>query len=166
METVSYGVFSQTFHERTMRLQLPLSGTIEVTRRCPLTCVHCYNNLPMADAEARRAELTCDEHCRILDELAEAGCLWLLYTGGEIFARRDFLDIYTYAKKKGFLLTLFTNGTLVTPRVADHLAAWRPFAIEITLYGRTKQTYERLTGIPGSYEQCMRGIHLLKERGL
>ena len=52
MDTVSYGEFSQTFHERTMREHLPLSGTIEVTRRCPLTCVHCYNNLPMADHEA------------------------------------------------------------------------------------------------------------------
>ena len=71
-----------------------------------------------------------------------------MFTGGEIFARRDFLDIYTYAKRKGFLITLFTNGTLITPRIADYLAAWRPFAIEITLYGRTKDTYERLTGIP------------------
>ena len=115
METVSYGEFSQTFHQRTMRQHLPLSGTIEVTRRCPLTCVHCYNNLPMSDHEARGRELSYQELCRILDEMADAGCLWLLFTGGEIFARRDFLDIYTYAKKKGFLITLFTNGTLITP---------------------------------------------------
>jgi radical SAM protein with 4Fe4S-binding SPASM domain len=166
MDTVSYGEFSQTFHRRTMREHLPLSGTIEVTRRCPLTCVHCYNNLPMADHQAASAELTYAEHCRILDELADAGCLWLLFTGGEIFARRDFLDIYTYAKRKGFLITLFTNGTLITERIADYLVAWRPFAIEITLYGRTKETYERLTGIPGSYEKCLRGIHLLLERNL
>jgi radical SAM protein with 4Fe4S-binding SPASM domain len=120
----------------------------------------------MGDGEARRGELTFAEHCRLLDELAGAGCLWLLYTGGEIFARHDFLDIYTYAKKKGFLITLFTNGTLITPRIADYLLEWRPFAIEITLYGATKATYERLTGIPGSYERCLRGIRLLKERGL
>ena len=166
METVSYGEFSQTFHARTMERHLPLSGTIEVTRRCPLTCVHCYNNLPMADHEAARTELSYEEHCRILDELADAGCLWLLFTGGEIFARRDFLDIYTYAKTKGFLITLFTNGTLITPRIADYLAMWRPFAIEITLYGRTRETYERLTGVPGSYDKCLRGIHLLLERKL
>src|SRR3954467_6133908 len=122
METLSYGEFSQSSPQRTMQRHLPLSGAIEVTRRCPLACVHCYNNLPMADHEASSTELTLAEHCRILDELAEAGCLWLLFTGGEIFARRDFLDIYTHAKKKGFLITLFTNGTLITPRVADHLA--------------------------------------------
>ena len=143
-----------------------MNGTIEVTRRCPLTCAHCYNNLPMADCDAQGRELTYAEHCRILDELADAGCLFLLFTGGEIFARRDFLDIYTYAKTKGFLITLFTNGTLITPKLADYLARWRPFSIEITLYGHTKATYERLTGIPGSYEKCIRGIHLLLERGL
>ena len=166
IETVSYGAFSEAVNNRLAPGRTPLSGTIEVTRRCPLTCQHCYNNLPMSDAEAHKRELTCAELCRLMDDMADAGCLWLLLTGGEIFARPDFLDIYTYAKKKGFLITLFTNGTLITERVADYLVEWRPFAIEITLYGRTKDTYERLTGVPGSFERCLRGIALLRDRGL
>ena len=140
--------------------------SIEVTRRCPLECQHCYNNLPMGDQDARSREMTTEEHFRMLDELVEMGCFWLLYTGGEIFARKDFLEIYTYAKKKGFLITLFTNGTLITEKVADYLMEWPPFAIEITLYGRTRETYEALTQIPGSYDRCLRGIKLLRERGL
>jgi len=144
----------------------PLNVTIEVTRRCPLECSHCYNNLAMGDRQAQLAELTTAEHRRILDEMAEAGCLFLLYTGGEIFARRDFLDIYTHAKRSGFLVTLFTNGTLINEAIADYLVEWRPFAIEITLYGRTRETYERFTGVPGSYDRCMRGIRLVLERHL
>ena len=166
MKIQSYADFSLAVHGQVLSHRVPISGTIEITRRCPLVCAHCYNNLPMNDRQARRAELTREEHCRILDEITDAGCLWLLYSGGEVFARRDFLDIYTYAKKKGLLITLFTNGTMITPKVADYLAEYRPFAIEITLYGRTRETYERLTGIPGSFEKCMRGIVLLKERGL
>lgn len=166
MNRLEYAEFSKALHDRQNGQRLPLTGTIEVTRRCPLVCAHCYNNLPMNDAQARTTELSLEEHRHLLDELSDAGCLWLLYTGGEIFARRDFLDIYSYAKQKGFLITLFTNATLVTERIADHLARWRPFAIEVTLYGRTKDTYERLTGIPGSFERCMRGIRLLKDRGL
>ena len=166
MQTIDYGRFSQAMHRKMIAAGLPLSGTIEVTRRCPLTCAHCYNNLPMGDRGAAQRELSCDEHCRLLDELSEAGCLWLLYTGGEIFARRDFIDIYSYARRRGLLITLFTNGTLITPALADRLVEERPFAIEITLYGRTRDTYERLTGIPGSYDRCMRGIRLLHERGL
>jgi radical SAM protein with 4Fe4S-binding SPASM domain len=166
METVSYGAFSESMHRHVRAAQLPLNVTIEVTRRCPLVCAHCYNNLPMGDRTAQLEELTYAEHCRILDELADAGCLWILYTGGEILARKDFLDIYTYARKKGFFITLYTNGTLITRKVADYLTIWRPFSIEITLYGRTRETYERLTGVAGSYDQCMRGIQLCLERGL
>ena len=166
MEQLSYGAFSADLHQRQSGKRVPMQVSIEVTRRCPLECQHCYNNLPMGDQDARSREMTTEEHFRMLDELVEMGCIWLLYTGGEIFARKDFLEIYTYAKRKGFLITLFTNGTLINERIADYLVEWPPFAIEITLYGRTRETYEALTQIPGSYDRCLRGIKLLRERGL
>lgn len=166
MEQLNYGPFSEGVHLRQGGERIPLQVAIEVTRRCPLECLHCYNNLPMGDMEAKRRELTKEEHFKMLDELVDLGCFWLLYTGGEIFARKDFLDIYTYAKKKGFLITLFTNGTIVTEQIADYLVEWRPFGIEITLYGRTRETYEALTAVPGSYDRCLRGIKLLRDRGL
>jgi radical SAM protein with 4Fe4S-binding SPASM domain len=166
MQIAEYSRFSGLVHERYAGRRAPVEVSIEVTHRCPLNCLHCYNNLPMNDSEARGSELTLAEHCRLLDELQVAGCLWILYTGGEIFGRRDFPEIYKEAKKRGFLITLFTNGTLITPAVADMLAEWRPFAIEITLYGATRETYEVLTQIPGSYDKCMKGISLLRERGL
>lgn len=166
MEHLSYGEFSEGLHQKHAGKRAPMQVSIEVTRRCPLECQHCYNNLPMGDLEARNREMTKEEHFRALDELVEMGCFWLLYTGGEIFARKDFLEIYTYAKQKGFLITLFTNGTLINEKIADYLVEYPPFAIEITLYGRTRQTYEALTMIPGSYDRCLRGIRLLKERNL
>lgn len=166
IESQSYAEFSRIVHSEVNALRIPVNGTVELSNRCPLECVHCYNNLPMNDGAARKRELTTAEHIRILDELADLGCLWILLTGGEILARHDFFEIYTHAKRRGFLITLFTNGTLITERVADKLAEMPPFAIEITLYGRTKATYESLTGIPGSFEKCIRGIHLLLERKL
>jgi len=166
LEQLSYGTFSAALQQRQAGERVPLQVSIEVTRRCPLECLHCYNNLPVGDMQAKSRELSKEEHFRILDELVEMGCFWILYTGGEIFARKDFLEIYTYAKKKGFLITLFTNGTIINEQIADYLAEWPPFAIEITLYGRSRDTYEALTAIPGSYDRCLRGIQLLKDRGL
>ena len=46
------------------------------------------------------------------------------------------------------------------------LAEWRPFAIEITLYGHTQETYERLTGVAGSFARVQRAIENLLDRGL
>jgi radical SAM protein with 4Fe4S-binding SPASM domain len=163
---INYGDFSKRLHERVADKRIPVTGSIEVTARCNLRCVHCYINLPIGDYKAQKRELTYKETCNILDQITDEGCLWLLLTGGEPFIRPDFLDIYTYAKKKGLLITLFTNGTTITPRIADYLADWRPFNVEITLYGRTKETYEKVTGILGSYQRCMQGIELLLERKL
>ena len=166
MEEQTYGDWSLEVHQRLANKRVPIGGSIEVTQRCNNKCVHCYNNLAAGDKKALENELSLDEHCRIIDEIAGFGCLWLLLTGGEIFLRKDFLDIYTHAKQKGLLITLFTNGTLVTSSIADYLAKLPPFAIEITLYGSTPKTYESITGVPGSYDRCLNGIRLLMERSL
>ena len=163
---MSHADFALDLQRGLCRERVPLQGTIDLTWRCNLACAHCHNRLPRGDSGALRTELTYEEHCSILDEICDAGCLWLLYTGGEIFVRKDFCKIYTYAKQKGLLITLFTNGTRITPRLADFLKEWPPFSIEITLYGRTRKTYERVTGVPGSYDRCLAGIRLLMERGL
>lgn len=162
----TYGEFSLALHQHFGDDRIPLEVSLEVTRRCPLECLHCYNNLPMGDLDARKRELTKEEYFSVLDELAEMGVLWLLLTGGEVFARKDFLEIYTYAKQKGFLITIFTNGILINETIADYLREYPPFAIEITLYGRSREIYEELTAHPGAYDRCMRGIRLLLDRGL
>jgi radical SAM protein with 4Fe4S-binding SPASM domain len=151
-------------HEDVARL--PLSGSIEVTSRCNLRCVHCYINKSVTDFDASGPEISSQDMKNIIDQIVDEGCLWLLLTGGEPFVRDDFLNEYVYIVKKGVLVTIFTNGTLITPRIADSLAEFSPWLVEITLYGRTQQTFEAVTGVPGSHYRCMRGIELLIQRGI
>lgn len=146
--------------------RFPLMGTIELTHRCNVNCVQCYCNLPVNDRDALAKELTLEEVCDIIDQIAAEGCLWLLLTGGEPLLRPEFLDIYSYAKKKGMLVMLFTNGTLLDAQIADHLAEWPPRKVEITLHGITRETFENVSRAPGSYDRCMQGIELLLERDL
>ncbi len=160
-----YGEFSEELHKKAADKRIPISGSLELTFRCNLRCQHCYVAHGHQGIPGKQ-ELTFEEIQHILDEIVDAGCLWFLLTGGEPLMRRDFLDIYKSARQKGLIVSLFTNGTLLTPRIADYLAEWRPFAIEISLYGSTQATYERVTGIPGSFSRCMRGIELLLEREL
>ena len=166
VNAVSYGEFSLALQQKFIHQRTPIDVTLEVTRRCPLECQHCYNNLAMGDLDARKRELSKEEYFALLASLADMGVIWLLFTGGEIFARKDFLEIYAFAKQQGFLITLFTNGILINENIADYLREFPPFKIEITLYGRTKETYEALTQMPGSYDRCMRGIRFLLDRGL
>jgi len=159
--SLAYGDWGERVKKRLIA-RVPFRGTLEITPRCNNRCVHCY--VTHCPVEPDKKELSYQEWCHLLDQMAEAGCIWLLVTGGEPMVRRDWLDIYAYAKKKGSIITLFTNGTLVTPEIADYLHHYRPQGVEITLYGATRETYERVTGVPGSFERCTRGIELLVER--
>jgi radical SAM protein with 4Fe4S-binding SPASM domain len=139
--------------------RVPLSGSMEVTFKCNLRCVHCY----VPDYSGRN-EMTTSEIKRILSDVADEGCLWMLLTGGEVLCRSDFPEIYLHAKRLGFLLTVFSNGTLVDERIADLLAEYPPFGIEFTLYGMSDETYLKTTGFPGRFTRVRRAIELLLER--
>lgn len=144
----------------------PLMGTMELTDRCNYNCVHCYINQPAGSQVARQSELSTTEVMSILDQVSDAGCLFLLLTGGEIFLRPDFPEIYLHAKRRGLLINLFTNGSLITPTIADFLAKYPPRTIEITMYGATRETYERVTGLTGSYNRFLTAVELLLKRNL
>jgi radical SAM protein with 4Fe4S-binding SPASM domain len=165
-EHLDYGQFSGLLDQNLGGRRAPLSVTIGLTDRCNLRCVHCFVHDPAKDREARSRELTTAQWYGIFDQLADAGCFWMTWTGGEILLRADFADLYRYAKRKGFLLSLLTNGTLLTREVVDLLGEWCPLLVEISLYGLTRETYERVTGVPGAYDQIMRGIDLLQEAGV
>ncbi len=158
--------WGETLLEQLHGRRYPLGGVFELTERCNLACVHCYINQPAANQVARTRELTTLQVKDILDQMADAGTLFMLFTGGEVLLRSDFPVIYRHARQRGMLVSLFTNGTMLTRRIADLLADMRPRSIEITLYGATQETYEKVTRVPGSYAQCRRGIDLLLERGL
>ena len=143
----------------------PYAGQWELTCRCNLRCIMCYTDC-FNTPDMTRQELSFSEIVRIMDEICEAGCFELCLTGGEPLARRDFLDIYTYAKHKGLLVTVFTNGTLITPKIADYLAVYPPTMIEISFHGLTRESFDHITQGRGSYERCLEGIRMLLERDL
>ncbi|MEW6608377.1 MAG: radical SAM protein [bacterium] len=140
---------------------LPFSVTIELTYRCNLGCVHCYveNNL-------KEQELTTLEVKQLLNKLAQEKVIFLTFTGGEIFLREDLFEIASYARKNGFMIKLFTNGTLITPTIADMIKGVCPEAVEISMYGATAQTHEDITKVSGSFEKSINAFKLLKERGI
>jgi radical SAM protein with 4Fe4S-binding SPASM domain len=158
---ITYGDFARALIASQGR-RIPFFGSMEVTFRCNLHCAHCY----IPGKGKNTEELNTGELCLLIDEFAKEGLLWLHITGGEPLLREDFKDIYLHAKHKGIIPVLFTNGTLITPELADMFAEFPPISTEITIYGASRRTYERVTGVPGSFDRCIQGIDLLRERGL
>jgi radical SAM protein with 4Fe4S-binding SPASM domain len=156
--------FVETFKPRETRI--PLQATVETTFRCNLACVHCYVNKAVDDANERATELELSRLQKLIDEAVARGTLELLLTGGEILVRPDFEALYSHALRSGLMVVLFTNGTMITEKVAAFLGAHKPLRVEITLYGMTEETYERVTQVKGSYAKCLRGIELLLKNGV
>jgi radical SAM protein with 4Fe4S-binding SPASM domain len=145
---------------------VPLDFFLEITARCNNDCRHCYINLPAGDREALRSELTLDEISDIADQAVALGSMFCLLTGGEPLLRKDFPEIYLALKRKGLLISIFTNACLVTE---EHIALFKkypPQYIEVSVYGATEETYERVTRKPGSYAAFRKGLDLLLKSGL
>ncbi|MEW6614166.1 MAG: radical SAM protein [Thermodesulfobacteriota bacterium] len=162
---LSYQAFGHQIRPKIFQYRIPYGGALELTYRCNLHCVHCYCNLPPHDRSAKTQELTYSEICQCLDEMADAGCLRLLITGGEPLLRPDFWEIYSYAKGRGFIIELFTNGTLMTSTLIEQFAEYPPCDIEITIYGLSEKTHERITRSKGSFRKTHSAIkHILAKK--
>jgi len=142
------------------------SFDLELTARCNNDCRHCYINLPAGDRAAKAKELTANEIGAIADEAIRLGALWCLLTGGEPLLREDFADIYLMLKRKGLLVSLFTNAVPVTEAHVKLFKAYPPRDIEVTVYGVTEQTYEQVTRRPGAFHAFRHGLQLLLDSGV
>lgn len=154
----------EQFAHRLRGKRIPFEATIETSYRCNLRCAHCYVNQAVGNAQEADRELPTERLLSLIDEIAERGALFLLLTGGEVLVRPDFAEVYLHALRRGLLVIVYTNGTLVTERVANLFADNRPHLVEITLYGMSRETYEKVTQIPGSYDKCLAGIRRLVDR--
>jgi radical SAM protein with 4Fe4S-binding SPASM domain len=107
-----------------------------------------------------------DEVCNYLDQLAEHGCPAVTFTGGEIFLRKDLMEIVSYASQKGFSILLLTNGNFIDAKRADELAKCCVDTVQISIYGTTAATHELVTRKPGTFDQSINAARLLIDRGV
>jgi radical SAM protein with 4Fe4S-binding SPASM domain len=143
-------------HERC----IPLSGSLELTHRCNLACRHCYQYPPAG------GEMSTRKWISIMDELADAGCLFLAFTGGEPLVREDILKLLYAAAERNFVVTLQTNATLFTGEIIKTIGDLPGLRVDASIYGARPSTHDALTGVEGSYEATLRSLRLLKERGV
>lgn len=158
--------FLREFNNTSARLRVPLAGSLDLTHRCNLNCVHCYLGDSSVRNSSVRPEMESSRIFSVIDEITEAGCLYFLITGGEPLVRPDFPDIYQRAKMNGLLVTVFTNATIISDSIAELFTELPPRLVEISLYGATAETYEKITRVPGSYEKCLEGIRRLIAKGI
>ena len=156
----------QFVHTAGVRKGMPVSGTFELTPRCNLSCKMCYIHMTGEEQASRGRELTTEEWLAVGRQAVDAGMVYLLLTGGEPMLRKDFTAIYSEMVRMGVVVSVNTNGTLITPEILECFRKHPPETVNVTLYGASPETYGGLCGVRGGYEKAFAGVRALIGAGV
>lgn len=157
---------SRFLYAKSAHMRHPVSGTFELTPRCNMNCRMCYIRMTEEEMRTRGREITAREWIDMGKQCVDAGLLFLLFTGGEPFLRKDFKEIYTEIAKMGVLPSINSNGTMINKENTIWLSKNCPTRVNVTLYGGSNETYGRLCRNPKGFDQATEGILRLQDAGI
>lgn len=152
--------------DKASQRHIPLSAAFELLPLCNMDCKMCYLRLSKPETDALGGIRPPAQWLDLAGQLRDAGMVFLLLTGGEPFLYPGFLELYTRLRRMGFILTINTNGTLLTEKEADILAENKPRRVNITLYGTDSDMYQIICGDPRGFDRAIRAIRLLRARNI
>ena len=120
----------------------PMWLLAEVTYRCPLHCVFCYNPVDFAKHEV---ELSTEDWLRVLREGRELGAVQCGFSGGEPLLRDDLEILIGEARQLGYYTNLITSGVGLTEARLDAFKAAGLDHIQLSFQDSTKEVNDFLT---------------------
>ena len=123
-----------------------------------MRCVHCYMKETMEEKCLNTEQIKL-----IIDKIVAKGVLFLFFTGREILTRKDFSEIYIYAKKKGLIIDLLTNGVLINEKLVKMFDKYPPARVSISVYGDNPDSYNLVTSTRNNFNKLIQNIALLKK---
>ena len=157
---------TEYLHRKASRTKTPISGTFELSPLCNMDCKMCYIKMSKEKQESIARLRTNEEWIELAKKARERGMLFLLLTGGEPFLVKDFKELYIELHKMGFCISINSNGTMIDEDVIEWLKHYPPMRINMTLYGASDETYERLCNNPKGFTQVTKALSLLKENNI
>lgn len=133
---------------------------LDLLYQCDLDCEHCY-----LDDKARRVLGT--EHWKdVLDQAAALGVVSVLMSGGEVFLRRDLLELIDHARRRGLFVHLKSHGGHIDATVAARLADLGVTSVWLSYYATDPAVHDAITRRPGSHARTRAALVALSHAGL
>lgn len=158
---------SDYLYRKASMNKIPLNGSFELSPVCNFSCKMCYVRKTAAQVkkEGKRIK-TWTEWLSLAEKCHKEGMLYLLLTGGEPFLYPNFRELYMKLHEMGFILSINSNGTFIDGKTIEWLKKAAPSRVNITLYGASPETYQRICGQEYGYEKAVAAIRGLKEAGI
>ncbi|SHI88791.1 radical SAM protein [Lutispora thermophila] len=133
---------------------------IEITQRCNLRCIHCYNE----SSEKSNISMSLEEYKYVVDQVADLGIKRIQLIGGEplIVGNERLKKMIMYASSKFDSIEIFTNGTLLTEDLASFFAD-QSIQVAVSVYSYDENKHDYVTNIQGSHERTIRCLELLRK---
>ncbi len=149
--TEKLNLVCRVFKAVVLKKKVPLMVTWCITYRCNLKCNYC-------GAWRRNAgELNTSQVYEIIDELEKLGAKFIKFSGGEPLLRDDIGEIISYCRKRGLIVLLNSNGTLVCEKLKEIGGIEE---IQISLDG-PESVHDYIRG-KGTYNKVIQALESLK----
>ena len=135
----------------------------EMTRSCNLNCVHCR---AAAERGPYPGELDTGKCREILEQIAQVGQPIVILTGGEPLLRKDVFELAQHGTHLGLRMVMATNGTLVTPEIAERMKSSGIKRVSVSIDGAGAEEHDQFRKVPGAFEASLQSIDLLKKEGI
>ncbi|HYM12576.1 MAG TPA: radical SAM protein [Bryobacterales bacterium] len=135
----------------------------ELTTGCNLRCIHCRAS---ATELMSPEDLSYQEACGVIDQIAAYAPFILVLSGGEPLWRPDVFDLAERARARNIRVALATNGTLVDDAMADRIVAAGIRRVAISLDGADAATHDSFRGQAGAFQAALDGFRRLRARGM
>ena len=126
----------------------------DITRQCNLNCIHCYNSGGLFTAQELNIA---SDYKTIIDRIAQAGINHIHLLGGEPLLVKGLEELLSYASSRNILVSINTNGTLLSKEMTYKLIELGVSQLTISLDGATELTNDFVRGT-GSYKQVTENI--------
>ena len=133
-----------------------------VTRSCPLSCVHCYND---SGKKTYPGELSTREALSVIDGLASFKVPAIIFSGGDPLQRPDIFELIEYAGSKDVRTILSTNGILIDKDTAERIKDSGIVYVGVSIDGN-EEVNDRLRGMQGGFKKALNGMRLCRDLGL
>ncbi len=130
---------------------------IELLTECNWRCKHCY--LP----EHNNKGMTFEQIKDILMQLRALGVFEITFTGGEVFCRKDIMDIIKLARGMGFMVAILSNISLLNEEIIVKLSEMFVERISCTIFSLNPEIHDNITGCKGSLEKTLENTKLIQK---
>jgi radical SAM protein with 4Fe4S-binding SPASM domain len=133
-----------------------------ITERCNFRCKHCYQEGRHIgkDPSYDQLILVLNQFSEFVDNQQQNNKHQVRITGGEPMLHKDWKKLAAEIKKRDFIWSLMTNGTLITPEEASNIADLDPYYVQVSIDG-SKDVHDSIRG-EGNLDLVLEGVKNLR----